>query len=552
MVNPDFEKLKTEYGCDELQAEWAEWHMQGDGQQPPTEPDESEQAQPESDEADDEPVSKAGKIRLSYAAPYDTARVFIEDKYRYFKFPDVLEQTLRCHQGQFYEWDGTHYAALDEKGHTIRARLYEFLDKAVVKSGEGYARFRPDQKNVGKVFHALLSAAHLEPDTRHPAWLGERCPVEDAKQLIACKNGLLHFQSGKLFEHDPRFWSHNVLPFEYDPAARCPRFMKFLEEILPGDPEAQATIQEIFGLSLTDETRFQKMFLIYGPRRSGKGTLGRVLRQLVGVENYVGPTLGGFAKDFGMQSWIGKKLAVIPDARLGRANIEAVERLLSVSGEDTLDINRKYLAAWTGVLSIRIIILTNELPKFEDSSGALASRFIVVQLRESFYDREQLDLTEELITELPGILNWAREGWVRLAGRQHFEQPKSGRQAAESLRIAASQTTAFVEALCELGSEYKIEIGTLHQSYLDFMVEHNIIPTGKTPWHFSAQLKAAYSTIEIDRPQSYGNPSRPRHFHGIRLKSPPLRLVQTDTESERLLDEPVVAANVVPMQAARR
>jgi putative DNA primase/helicase len=54
-----------------------------------------------------------------------------------------------------------------------------------------------------------------------------------------------------------------------------------------------------------------------------------------------------------------------------------VERLLSITGEDTLTIDRKYREPWTGRLPTRFMILTNELPRFSDSSGALASRFVV-------------------------------------------------------------------------------------------------------------------------------------------------------------------------------
>jgi putative DNA primase/helicase len=59
------------------------------------------------------------------------------------------------------------------------------------------------------------------------------------------------------------------------------------------------------------------------------------------------------------------------DARLGsRAdNMIAVERLLSISGEDTITIDRKYRDPWTGRLPARFMILTNELPRFSDSSG---------------------------------------------------------------------------------------------------------------------------------------------------------------------------------------
>ena len=82
-------------------------------------------------------------------------------------------------------------------------------------------------------------------------------------------------------------------------------------------------LQEFFGLVLTDETRFQKGFILVGPARSGKGTIARVLMHLLGRSNFCGPSLGQLAQIFGMQGLIGKKIAVVPDARLDNELIVA-------------------------------------------------------------------------------------------------------------------------------------------------------------------------------------------------------------------------------------
>ena len=103
-----------------------------------------------------------------------------------------------------------------------------------------------------------------------------------------------------------------------------------------------------------------------------------------------------------------------------------VERFLSVSGEDSLTIDRKYREPWTDRLPTRFVVLTNELPRLTDSSGALASRFIVFVLRRSFYGSENPKLTDELLSEAPAILNWALEGLDRLNERGHFLNPESG------------------------------------------------------------------------------------------------------------------------------
>src|SRR6202023_2117735 len=90
------------------------------------------------------------------------------------------------------------------------------------------------------------------------------------------------------------------------------------------------------------------------------------------------------------------------------------ECLLAVSGEDTVTIDRKYKSTWTGRLQTRFILLSNELPRIADASGALANRFIVLMMTKTFIGNEDIELTAKLLRELPGILNWAIEGYRRL------------------------------------------------------------------------------------------------------------------------------------------
>ena len=103
------------------------------------------------------------------------------------------------------------------------------------------------------------------------------------------------------------------------------------------------------------------------------------------------------------------------------------ERLLSISGEDEQQIDRKFLPPWQGKLHVRFWIFANELPRITDASGALASRFVLVTLRNSFLGREDLQLTEKLLTELPGILNAALGGWTGCgtAAILLFQNPRS-------------------------------------------------------------------------------------------------------------------------------
>src|SRR4029079_12881686 len=218
--------------------------------------------------------------------------------------------------------------------------------------------------------------------------------------FIACRNGLLDIATGELLPHTPMLFNTSCLPFDFDAAAPDypERWMTFLRQLWPGTgdgKQARQTLQEIFGLMLTPEMRYQKIFLIVGPKRSGKGTIARVLTALLGKDAVANPTLASLETQLGRSALIDKRVAIIADARLGpQTNSHTVaERLLSISGEDALTIDRKYRDAWPGRLVVRFLLLSNELPSISDAGGAIASRFIVLLLSRSFYGHEDLGLT---------------------------------------------------------------------------------------------------------------------------------------------------------------
>src|SRR5262249_21130054 len=125
--------------------------------------------------------------------------------------------------------------------------------------------------------------------------------------------------------------------------------------------------------------------------------------------------------------------------------------------------NRKYRSHWTGRLNVRVWLLSNELPRVTDSSGAFASRFILLVLRTSFFGREDTKLTEKLLTELPGILNWSLIGLKRLLPRGYFEMPESSRQAIRQFEDLTSPVGAFVRDWCQVDPRLKVKVKHLYK-----------------------------------------------------------------------------------------
>ena len=298
---------------------------------------------------------------------------------------------------------------------------------------------------VGNVMMCLKAITSLSSRVAMPAWLAEPKPFP-ADEVLAATNGLLHLSSpikGKpSFEPlTPRFFSANVLDYDIDTEATCPEWTAFLSSVWPSDAESIDTLQEWFGYCLLPDTRHHKVLMLVGPRRSGKGTIGRVLASLVGSHNVCTPTLGSMAGPFGLWPLLDKTLAAIADARLsGRmAPVAVVERLLSISGEDPQDVHRKNLPTLTGLrLPVRFTLLTNELPNLRDASDASLSRVVLLQLTKSWLGREDKRLGEKLFDERSGILTWSIMGWRRFVERGYFVQPESGQELIDELESLTS------------------------------------------------------------------------------------------------------------------
>jgi putative DNA primase/helicase len=336
--------------------------------------------------------------------------------------------------------------------------------------------------------------------------------------LLPVANGLLHLPSNKLLKQTPEFFSLHASDVSFETDAPAPvQWLTFLHDLFQDDEQSIETLQEWFGHTLSPDTSQQKILLGVGPTRSGKGTIARVQTGLVGRDSVAAPTLQGLSSNFGLEVLIGKPLAIISDARLGARSDQAAiaERLLSISGEDAITIDRKFKSSWTGRLGTRFMLLTNELPRLNDSSGALARRFVVLVLRRSFYGQEDPHLTDKLLAELPGILNWALVGYARLRQRGYFVQAESAREAIEDLEALASPVSAFVRDCCNVGVGLQVAIDALYSKWDEWCRSNGRRDAGNKET-FGKDLKAAFSSIRVRRLRGEDD-NRVRVYEGISL-----------------------------------
>lgn len=441
---------------------------------------------------------------------------------RLWTHEDVM--TLYHHHDYFYEWTGTHYAKRHDK--EIRAVVYCHLNQArqPSKTTKGTGELRPIKPNsrlVNNVMDALKATCLIEDEVEAPSWLRDVDIRQPANHLISCTNGLYDWQENRLLAHTPAYYSHSCLAFAYHRDASTPKhWYTFLDTLWPNDPEAIAVLQMMFGYLLTQSTYLQKVFLLVGPPRSGKGTILKVLTNMLGRRNVCSPRLRDLAKDFGLASMIGKQAALVGDARLtGRIDqAEMTENLLSISGEDAVSINRKNKSYWEGRLKVRFVICTNVVPMVSDASGAIASRFVALVMKHSFLGKENHRLQEDLSEEMPGILNWAIEGLRQLEACGRIESPASARETLNELDELSSPVKAFVSERCRTGPSFRIPTLSLYEAWRHWNHEKGRDHISSDAV-FGRDLRAAVSTVikkSYDVPNSHSR-KRQNYYEGITL-----------------------------------
>lgn len=352
-------------------------------------------------------------VILSKASPYDNAREYVRRRC----FQDGVLIVYRW-DGSFWKWNGRCYQKLSEE--KVNADVWSFFDDARTWDD---LRFRPKPADVEGMMKALKAGLTLNVEP--PCWLDGRGKADG---VLVFRNGIVDIASGRLGPLDARLWTHHAMDFDYDPAASCPVWQRFLAQVFEDDVESRECVEEQLGLGMTEDVRFQQGFLWIGTQgREGKGTLAAVLERLCGGTGYVSLAFHTWLKgEFSAEAMIGKRSGVFPDVRFkegkwygqnfdpGGIDHISKEMLLRITGGDQQTFARKYNpVAWKGVLPMKVFLVSNDIPNLNDQ--ILVARFIKVAFRVSFRGREDHTLLDKLKAELPGIANRCLAGIVACA-----------------------------------------------------------------------------------------------------------------------------------------
>jgi len=392
---------------------------------------------------------------LSSNAPLDLAEAWLRSCHNM-----NTTLSLRKYAGQWYRYKDNGYEICSVE--TLRGELWAYLgDKNYLKvtdKGEFIEPITPTLTLINNVLDALNRWCHVHDE---PAlWLSPRLAHIDPRWLIAFQNGILDVKKfiktgyTDLIPSTPELFNLHCITYNYDPKATCLLTDAAVWDILSQDIEKWDLLWEWNGYNAISTQMFEKLLLIIGERRSGKGTLIALLTALIGHRQCASITFKSLCGDFGHQPLMGKLAALMPDAQTGRGvdAATAMEKIKTITGGDPVGVNRKHKDELPYVnLQCRFTIAVNTIPQLPDQARALEPRLNIIALRESYVGREDRELKEKIVSELPGAMNRALEGLARLMKNMRFTEPKDSIQMAEEFRMITTPLATFLEECCIMG-----------------------------------------------------------------------------------------------------
>lgn len=231
---------------------------------------------------------------------------------------------------------------------------------------------------------------------------------------INLQNGILNIKTRELKPHSPSFYFKYILPFSYDPNADCPNFKRFLEQVTMGRQDLIDILQEFGGYAISGDSYWlHKILILVGEGRNGKSTFLNTLKEIAGKDNVSFASFDDLHNVNMRQTLEGKLFNMTEE--LSNKDLKDTSLLKQITGQGQMAVKMMYHQPYYITNRAKIIVATNEIPNFNDSSYGLAQRLCIVPFDKTFKTEEQdPHIHQKFKQEYSGIFNLFLKGYERL------------------------------------------------------------------------------------------------------------------------------------------
>jgi len=270
----------------------------------------------------------------------------------------------------------------------------------------------------------------------------------------------------------------------------CPQFKNFLETTLVDDNKIPDTglitlIQEMMGFYMLNDLKAHAVFFLVGRGANGKSVLMNVVKNMIGKDYISALSLQALTtNNFAISGLIGKKVNLCNEEESKYLRSDRFKAL--ISGDPTTA-ERKHEAAFTFSPTTKYLFATNAMPSFDGINYGIRRRMKIIPFKRIFKNEEQdKNLSDKLLTELPGIVQFALDGAKRLIenGYNFTATPSVEEALIEFENITSSALMFFRETyMINESKEQFVSSSDMYQEYTDWCTKNGKHPMSSHNFH---------------------------------------------------------------------
>lgn len=315
--------------------------------------------------------------------------------------------------------------------------------------------------------------------------------LDDDPFLFNVENGTINLKTGELLPHDKGDLLTTLVPITFDLEAKCPMWLKFLEQVTDGDQDRIDYLQRAVGYSLTGENKSQILFFLWGLGNNGKSTFTNTIRTLTGS---YGTRISSdllMVKDRastgpkeGLANLKGKRFACCSELELDK-NL-ATSLIKDLTGGESITADRKNEHQFEFLPIAKLWLVGNHKPIIKDTTLSIWRRMKLIPFNFTIPKSEvDPDLPRKLEAELPGILAWGVQG--TLDWLEHgFREPQVVTDATSSYRQDQDILGDFIEDCCMIEHLATAPKATLKEAYHEWCRTTGLDPVSN--WTLKSRL----------------------------------------------------------------
>jgi putative DNA primase/helicase len=345
-------------------------------------------------------------------------------------------------------WNGTHYEPSIQRINTLVIDVLRRRQRAAAHME------RADLAKVSKSMAGTVNAARSLLENLAFVPVDE---FDNEPDLINTQNGVVNLRTKALIPHDPTYrftWCSYV---KYNPDADRSPWLHFLGETI-ATPEMVGYLQEALGYSISGHTSEECLFYVYGPPRSGKGTLSETLlailpRPIIMEVDFNSFTAKreGDAQNFDLAPMKAARLVFASESNKYQSLNPA--KVKALTGGNLVYCSFKHKDPFSYRPQYTVWLSSNHEINGDPDDDALWGRIKVVSFPHSRLGQEDKTLKRRLQipTILEGVLAWMIDGaalWYQREGRG-LDTPEAVRELTRAQRAEQDSVGMWIEECCE-------------------------------------------------------------------------------------------------------